>query len=105
MAIFLPPCLRLRISGTVTFCGFIGPPLSGKQRALWTGVQRALHASPVAAVVDAVTLAVRRIGGTRPRKPSGEFASATPSRSDRIQAAFALNWALSGLLQYCSKIL
>src|SRR2546426_2152617 len=59
MAIFLPPCLRLRISGTVTFCGFIGPPLPGKQRALWTGVQRALHASPVAALVDAVTLAVR----------------------------------------------
>src|ERR1043166_9792685 len=33
MAIFLPSCLRLRISGTVTFCGFIGPPLSRKAKS------------------------------------------------------------------------
>ena len=36
MLIFRPSRLRLRISGTVTFCGFMRPSCSKTERALWT---------------------------------------------------------------------
>src|SRR5262245_52418681 len=44
MAIFLGPCLRLRISGTVTFCGFMGPSRLQKQKSPLDPFQRALQA-------------------------------------------------------------